>query len=230
MKKAISILFLAILAVTLLSATRPKAKEFIPLIMGGDIDDIKKLIDAGADVNDKFDFGATRDITALVFAVILGQAEICRVLIDAGADVNIISSGGMTLLHQVALSSGDYKETAELLIAKGLDVNAKHTSFGETKDATPLHVAAGKGNVSIAELLIQNGAEVNARLPFNGYTSLHLASRDGNIKMAELLIAQGAEIDAKSKYGETPLDLAMSKEHKELVDLLRKHGGHSGKN
>lgn len=60
------------------------------------------------------------------------------------------------------------------------------------QEDSPLHIAAGKGNVSVAEVLIQNGAEVNARLPYNGYTSLHLASRDGHKKVAELLIAKGA--------------------------------------
>jgi ankyrin repeat protein len=108
-----------------------------------------------------------------------------------------------------------------------LDVNAKFTT--EMKDATPLHIAAGKGNVSVARLLIQNGAEVNAKLSDNGFTSLHLAAGNGHEKVAELLIAKGADINAKSMYGETPIDLAMSNGHKELAELLRKHGGLPGK-
>jgi ankyrin repeat protein len=229
MKKAIPIVLLAFLVLTFLNVTAQKAKEFILPIMGGNTDDIKGLIDSGIDVNEKFDWGATRDITALVFAVMLGQAEICEILIDAGADVNIKSSGGSTLLHHVAFSGGDYKDIAELLITKGLDVNAKITRSGEIKDATPLHLAAPKGNVLVAEVLIRNGAKVNAILPYNGYTALHLASRDGYKEVAKLLITKGADVNAKTMYGETPLDLAISKEHKEVADLLRKHGGISGK-
>jgi ankyrin repeat protein len=56
-----------------------------------------------------------------------------------------------------------------------------------------------------------------------------LAAQNGHEKVAELLIAKGADINAKSMYGETPIDLAMSNEHKELAELLRKHGGLSGK-
>ena len=220
-------MFVLILAGFVQSANSQKATEFMGPILGNEIEDVRKLISAGADVNEEFNFGATGKITALFLAVTLGRTEICMVLIDSGANVHIIVQG-MTLLHNVALSSGDYEETAALLIAKGLDVNAKVT-YREAKDATPLHIAAGKGNVSVARLLIQNGAEVNAKLPYNGFTSLHLAAQNGHEKVAELLIAKEADINAKSMYGETPIDLAMSKEHKELAELLRKHGGLSGK-
>lgn len=227
MKNSKSIVFVLILAGFVQSANSQKATEFMGPILGNEIEDVRKLISAGADVNEEFNFGATGKITALFLAVTLGRTEICMVLIDSGANVHIIVQG-MTLLHNVALSSGDYEETAALLIAKGLDVNAKVT-YREAKDATPLHIAAGKGNVSVARLLIQNGAEVNAKLPYNGFTSLHLAAQNGHEKVAELLIAKEADINAKSMYGETPIDLAMSKEHKELAELLRKHGGLSGK-
>ena len=43
--------------------------------------------------------------------------------------------------------------------------------------------------------------------------------------MAELLIAAGADVNAKDLEGQTPLDWAEEEKHKEIVDLLRKHGG-----
>jgi ankyrin repeat protein len=230
MKKVMAIVLLALLSAAFLMATTQKAKEFIVPIFGGKIDEVDRLIKEGVDVNEKFGFGAMGDITALVLAVMLGRAEICNVLIDAGADVNIKSPEGVTLLHDVAFFSGDYKDIAELLISKGLDVNAKCTHYGEILDATPLHLAAAKANGGVAETLIKNGAEVNAKLSYNGYTPLHLAARDGHKEVTELLITKGAEVNARTKYGETPLDLAISKGHKELADLLRKHGGISGKN
>jgi ankyrin repeat protein len=228
MKKAISIVALSVLAVFVQSATGQKAEKFMNPILGGDVKEVKKLIDAGADVNGKFSLGATGAVPPLFLATMLGQTEICKVLIDAGADVHFTADGGLTLLHNVCLSNGDYREVADLLIAKGLDVNAK-MAYGEARDATPLTTAAAKGNVTIAELLIQKGAEVNARIFYHSLTALHLAAREGKEKMIELLIANGAEINAKSKYGETPLDLAVSKDHKEVAELLRQHGGISGK-
>jgi ankyrin repeat protein len=50
------------------------------------------------------------------------------------------------------------REIAELLIAKGADVNAKGDD-----GSTPLHSAAWYDRKEVAELLIANGADVNAK-------------------------------------------------------------------
>ncbi|MDB4808156.1 ankyrin repeat domain-containing protein [Verrucomicrobia bacterium] len=74
-----------------------------------------------------------------------------------GADVN--AKGGMTggaPLHYAAMFGR--KEIAELLIAKGADVNAK-----DEAGRTPLYEAAWQGRGEIAELLIAKGADVNAK-------------------------------------------------------------------
>ncbi|MGB8951591.1 MAG: ankyrin repeat domain-containing protein [Candidatus Aminicenantales bacterium] len=79
------------------------------------------------------------------------------------------------------------------------------------------------------KVLIDAGADVNVKYE-GSMTLLHVAALYGGDKsVTELLIAKGANVNTKTLWDETPLDLAMSKEHKELVDLLRKHGGHSGK-
>jgi len=85
-----------------------------------------------------------------------------------------------------------------------------------------LHYAAWKGHKEIAELLIANGADVNAK-DYKGVTPLHVAAWEGHTEVAELFIAKGADVNAKMEDGDTPLDLA--KRHPETADLLRKHGG-----
>jgi cytohesin len=231
MNKSISIVLSIILVVTFLGATSQEiekhGKEWIRAIMFGKIDEVNKLIEAGVDVNRKFDLGASRDITPLYFAVLTGEADMGKLLIDAGADVDI-NFKGVNLLHVSGIYGGNEAVT-ELLIANGLDVNAKCTASGETKDTTPLHAAAGKGNIEVAEVLIRNGAELEARILQNQNTPLHLAVRNNHKAVVTLLIAQGADVNAKTKHGETPLDLGISKGHNEIVDLLRKHGGISGK-
>ena len=76
MKKVMETILLAFMVVTFQTVTAKKSKDFILLIMGGEIDEVKRLIKDGVDVNEKFDWGATRDITAVVFAVMLGRIEI----------------------------------------------------------------------------------------------------------------------------------------------------------
>jgi ankyrin repeat protein len=231
MKKTMAMALLAFLAMALPAATVQKNedldKDLRSAIIFGKIDEIEGLIKAGVDVDKRFDLGATRNITPLYLAVMLGQADIGKLLIESGADVNI-EFDGVNLLHVAALYGGN-KAVAELLIAKGLDVNARCAAHGKAKDTTPLHAAAGKDNIEVAEELIKNGAELEAKVFENHYTPLHVAARNNKKQVAELLIAKGAEINAKTKNGETPLELAISNRNEELADLLRKHGGISGK-
>jgi ankyrin repeat protein len=59
----------------------------------------RMLIDAGADLDVKYDYDGW---TALHWAVYYGEVEIARMLIDAGADVNAHDNGDRTPLHRAA--------------------------------------------------------------------------------------------------------------------------------
>ena len=107
-------------------------------------------------------------------------------------------------------------------LASGTDVNAKNED-----GVTPLLVAAVSGRKEIIELLIREGADVNAKV--NGVTPLHQAAFRSHKEIAELLIANGADLNAVDnvgKFGRTPLDWTFGKT--EIADLLRKHGGKTG--
>ena len=73
-------------------------------------------------------------------------------------DINIVDSICGNWPLSWAAQHGSW-EIAELLIAKGADVNAKDLSFDQN---TPLIHASIHGHVKIAELLIANGANFNA--------------------------------------------------------------------
>ena len=74
------------------------------------------------------------------------------------------------------------------------------------------------------------GADVNAKddQGYNLETPLHKAAFWGNTEIIEFLIAKGAEVNVKNKDGKTPLDWAIEYDD-ETADLLRKHGGKTGR-
>jgi ankyrin repeat protein len=123
-------------------------------------------------------------------------------------------------IHDAAGDEGNI-EAVKQHLAAGANVNAKEVEFGWT----PLHLAALNGHKEIAELLIANGAEVNAR-DGSGETPLHGAARYGHKEIIELLIAKGAGVKRKDEVGSTPLHLAAEDGHKEIADLLIAKGAY----
>ena len=113
-----------------------------------------------------------------------------------------------------AAESGDI-EAVKQHLADGTDIELKCTGCG----STALGHAAKHGHNEIAELLIENGADVSAK-SLKGLTPLHHAASEGHKEIAELLIAGGADVNAKTKSGTTPLHLAAWKGHKVIAELL----------
>ena len=152
-----------------------------------------------------------------------GDIEAVKQHLAAGVDVNA-KIGGETPLHFAALFGR--KEVAELLIAKGADVNAKDAVVG----FTPLHRAAYHGRKEVAELLIAKGADVNAKDKYGGTPLSNAAQLIYHKETIELLIAKGADVNAKDDDGDTPLDQAFGSleylggDCTEQFYLLRKHG------
>ena len=80
---------------------------------------------------------------------------------------------------------------------------------------TPLHRVSADGNVEVARILLEGGAEVNAT-DMMGRTPLHLGAQYPD--MVRLLLEHGARVDKRNAFRETPLHLAVP--HTESVRLL----------
>ncbi|HEV8148525.1 MAG TPA: ankyrin repeat domain-containing protein, partial [Bryobacteraceae bacterium] len=102
----------------------------------GNIETLKLLLKAGADVNARNAF----DATALLWAA--RDPEKARLLIEHGANVNTRSKQGRTPL-MVASSRYGSSALVALILAKGADVNAKD----EKRHDTALSLAASVGDV-----------------------------------------------------------------------------------
>ncbi|WP_274650133.1 ankyrin repeat domain-containing protein [Paenibacillus humicola] len=121
-------------------------------------------------------------LTPLGFASHFGQAEAVRVLLQYGADVNAVSHSKIgyipsnTALH-AAIAGERNRDVIRLLLAHGA-----RTSLFDSSGYTCLHTAA----FHILQLLIEHGADVNARAGGGG-TPLAIANERGNLKAAAFL-------------------------------------------
>ncbi len=84
---------------------------------------------------------------------------------------------------------------------------------------TPLHMAASRGKVEIAKILIDAGANVNVQNEWDN-TPLHLAAMDGEIEIAQMLIDAGAYVDVQDIIGRTPLHWAAGRGQVEIARML----------
>ncbi|RYP54743.1 hypothetical protein DL768_000567 [Monosporascus sp. mg162] len=96
--------------------------------------------------------------------------------------------------------------------------------FSTYKGQTPLSWAAENGHKEIVQLLLDKGAEIDAKDKY-GWTPLSRAAEKGHKEIVQLLLDKGAEIDAKNNYGRrTPLSWAAEKGHGGVVQLLLDKG------
>jgi hypothetical protein len=122
-------------------------------------------------------------------------------------------------IHDAA-RAGDLAKVQALVKADPGVVASPDEQFGQT----PLHVAAFNDRKDVAEFLLANKADVNAKAK-NGSTPLHLAAAKGNKEIVELLLDNKAEINAVDNEGWSPLHSAIIWERKDVQDLLTAKGG-----
>jgi ankyrin repeat protein len=98
-------------------------------------------------------------------------------------------------------------------------INAVDSQSGNT----PLYAAATKGQLTVAEFLLANGANVDAKAQ-NGWTPLQAAAIKGHKAIVELLLTYKANIQAADAVGSTALVLAAEHGFKNVVEVLLAHG------
>ncbi len=215
-------------------------------VAAGNIDKASQLLSKGADPN-AYTLGGR---TALTIAAYNDDVPTASMLIEHGARPNTLS--WFTPLH-VAVARADV-EMVKLLLASGADVNVSRCGFypihmntsmvrvgfavdwalnGHLWD-TKLYPKADavddlggggqKEQIEVMQLLIQNGADINARDSY-GCTALHYVAMSGDKALALCLIEKDAHMNVKDNYGRTPLNLAQISKKTEMAALLKEHGG-----
>ncbi len=182
------------------AGTFPPTDPIIEAARRGDVVELERLLEQGADVNSSRGDG----MTALHFAAEQGDEEVVRILVQAEADVGAGTRiGHYTPLHLA--SRGGHVVVAKSLLEAGADARAPTTNSG----ATPLHLAASSaaGGAEMIALLADHGADVNARELSLGQTPLMFAAEAGEAEAVAELLARGADpsvttkvVDALSGY------------------------------
>ncbi|XP_054735004.1 ankyrin repeat domain-containing protein 18A isoform X2 [Anastrepha obliqua] len=119
---------------------------------------------------------------------------------------------GMSALHFAAMNN--QYEICDALLKGGINRDSK------TKvDRTPLHMACFYGNDRIVELLLSKKCLVNPRDMLR-MTPLHWAVEKGHKSIARLLLKHNADVTITSKFGKTPIALAVMTEQADLLEEL----------
>lgn len=137
-------------------------KQLLRACGNGKLSEIKKCLEAGADL----DAGNPGGYSPLFTATIYDQVEALKLLLEKKADINTPFSSyiatnyrgfpkGSTLL--MAACKLEKKDIVGLFLHHGAELNAK-----DTDGCTALHYAAVAGDFPIVQMLVEHGADVNA--------------------------------------------------------------------
>jgi ankyrin repeat protein len=193
---------------------------------------VDQLIRAGANVKAENRFG----VTPIALACENGSATVVERLLKAGVSANTTGPLGETALHLCARTGRP--EAVRVLLTNGARIDTIENWRGQT----PLMWAAAEGNVDAMKMLIEAGADVNARstiiawerqrteeprdkwLPPGGLTPLLFAAREGKVASARVLLDAGADINIVDPDRHTPLILALTNGQLDVAALLIERG------
>ena len=91
------------------------------------------------------------------------------------------------------------------------------------QDTPSLHRAAESNSIDVATLLIEQGADIEAK-DNGGRTALHIVAERNSLDVATLLIEQGADIEAKDYIGRTALHIVAESNSLDVTSLLIDRG------
>lgn len=122
--------------------------EFSDALTTGKIKIVKKYLDKGVDVNDKY-FAWT----AIQIAANKGQLAVVKMLVDKGADMNYKHPITKMTAFQLAAYDG-YPEVVKYLASKGADINSKMRG-----DVSIIRAVRDSGNMEMVDLLASLGVK-----------------------------------------------------------------------
>ncbi|KAH0828255.1 ankyrin [Fonsecaea pedrosoi] len=216
-------------------------------VQAGDLSLIESLIQRGASMNVRDENGQT----PLHYAAERGFIECMEILMMRGADIHIVDKFGFSpfLLAVVAGQEGavtrlladtnpfsadgksalawaaglGWYSVAKMLLEHGVSTSLDRSLARDAQQTLPLEEAAASGNMSVVQLLLAYGVDLNHRNR-DGWSAIHWAAEEGHLEIVRMLLDHGANLNAVSSYGTSPLHCAANGGHVSIVNLLLLQG------
>lgn len=164
----------------------------------GSIDIVNFLLEKGGDTNAKNKKGNT----PVNISVSHAKYKPVKCLLQRGADVYAKNRKGICIVHQLAISGGEFLFKYLLDNFEGTNVDVKNN-----KKQTPLALAMKLSSNKNVDILLGK-QNINAQDIF-GNTALHEACRFNNPAFVTKLLNAGANVNIQNNEGNTPIHLAV---------------------
>ncbi|XP_054723166.1 protein phosphatase 1 regulatory subunit 16A-like [Uloborus diversus] len=196
------------------------------------------LLDQGADVN----AADSERWTPLHAAATCGHLHLVRHLVERGADLLAVNADGnmpydicedertldyieaqmaakgvtQEMIDETrALSERRMLSDLQSLLQDGGDIE-----YRDHQGATPLHIGAANGYVSVVEFILEHHGSTHVA-DNDLWQPIHAAACWGHPDVIEMLVMAGADLTAKTKNGETPFDICEDPDLKERILQLK---------
>jgi ankyrin repeat protein len=183
----------------------------------GDLAAVQRLLDDGADVNERDERGRT----AVTAAALVDRVDIAKVLIDAGADVDLQDSDRNNPL----LVTGETGSVAMLR-----EVLRAEPNLGATNRYGGIAIipASDRGHVDLVRALLETDIDVN-HVNNLGWTALLEAvilgdGGEAHTEIVRMLLAGGADASIADREGVTPFEHARERGYREMARMLERAG------
>jgi ankyrin repeat protein len=212
-----------------------------------DIELVKTLIKAGADVNGKdvggnsaldcvpYESSVSHKVVQLLLeakakptpgsampllcaATAYNDIDLMKLLLTAGAKSDALDSSGASPMHIASWMTRTMKKSSRALRVL-IDVKGNVNALDKLH-RTPLMVAASRNNMEELKMLLEANAKLDVRRSADDATALCIAAKAGYTDIVLELLKARADVNAADKYDSSPLHFAAEGGHAEIVDAL----------
>ena len=187
-------------------------------VYNNDLTTVKELLKIeDVNINSKLDMKVSIDgwylggSSPLILASYLGNAEIVKALLENGANIKAKDGIDGSMPIHMASANGNNNVIKILLLEDNSIVNDV-----DNRGNTPLHWAAMKDKPDTIKLLIENGADIEAK-DTDDWTALHYAAAFSSFQTVQTLVDLGANKESITKDGNYPVYYARDNDVKTIL-------------